>query len=55
MWLFKTVRRTRASSLRPHFTVILLTGGTKKRQQRDIETAAMLWRDYKRTKRSARE
>ena len=35
--------------------VILLTGGTKKRQQRDIETAAMLWRDYKRTKRSARE
>jgi putative addiction module killer protein len=35
--------------------VILLTGGTKKRQKRDIETAAMLWRDYKRTRRSARK
>src|ERR1700731_2066552 len=34
--------------------VILLTGGTKKRQQRDIETAVMFWREYKRTKRSAR-
>lgn len=28
--------------------VILLTGGTKKRQQRDIETAISLWADYKR-------
>jgi len=27
--------------------VILLTGGTKKRQQRDIETAKKLWSDYK--------
>ena len=27
--------------------VILLTGGTKKRQQRDIETAKKLWGDYK--------
>ena len=28
--------------------VILLTGGTKKRQQRDIDTAKALWGDYKR-------
>lgn len=28
--------------------VILLTGGTKRRQQRDIETAKSLWTDYKR-------
>ena len=28
--------------------VILLTGGTKKRQQRDIDTAQNLWSDYKR-------
>jgi putative addiction module killer protein len=34
--------------------VILLTGGTKKRQQRDIETAAMFWREYKRARRSVR-
>jgi len=34
--------------------VILLTGGTKKRQQRDIENAAAYWRDYKRTKRTTR-
>jgi putative addiction module killer protein len=27
--------------------VILLTGGTKKRQQRDIDTARALWADYK--------
>jgi putative addiction module killer protein len=31
--------------------VILLTGGTKKRQQRDIAAAAVYWRDYKRSKR----
>jgi putative addiction module killer protein len=31
--------------------VILLTGGTKKRQQRDIATAKEYWRDYKQTKR----
>lgn len=28
--------------------VILLTGGTKKQQQRDIETAKENWADYKR-------
>ncbi len=27
--------------------VILLSGGTKKRQQRDIAAAIELWRDYK--------
>jgi putative addiction module killer protein len=32
--------------------VILLVGGTKKRQQRDIEAAMAYWRDYKRTRRS---
>jgi len=31
--------------------VILLTGGTKKRQQRDIEAARGYWRDYKQGKR----
>ena len=31
--------------------VILLTGGTKRRQQRDIETAKALWADYKRRQR----
>ena len=31
--------------------VILLTGGTKKRQQRDIATAAALWTAYKKRKR----
>ena len=31
--------------------VILLGGGTKKRQQTDIEKAKTLWRDYKRRKR----
>jgi len=30
--------------------VILLTGGTKKRQQRDIEAAKALWTDYRRRK-----
>jgi putative addiction module killer protein len=30
--------------------VILLTGGTKRRQQRDIEAAKALWADYKRRK-----
>jgi len=28
--------------------VILLTGGTKQRQPRDIERAKALWADYKR-------
>ena len=31
--------------------VILLTGGTKKRQQRDIVRAHELWADYKRRRR----
>lgn len=30
---------------------ILLGGGTKKRQQRDIATAIVLWQDYKRRKK----
>ncbi|WP_315835962.1 type II toxin-antitoxin system RelE/ParE family toxin [Bradyrhizobium prioriisuperbiae] len=34
--------------------VILLTGGTKKRQQRDIEAAHGYWRDYKKSKRGQR-
>ncbi len=33
--------------------LILLTGGTKKRQQRDIEMAAELWTTYRRRKRGA--
>lgn len=31
--------------------VILLAGGTKKRQQRDIEAAQARWQDYKRQKK----
>jgi putative addiction module killer protein len=34
--------------------VILLTGGTKQRQQRDIETAKALWVDYKRRRTKGR-
>lgn len=34
--------------------VILLGGGTKKRQQRDIEAAKLRWDDYKRRKRQSR-
>ena len=34
--------------------VILLGGGTKKRQQSDIEAAQALWREYKRTKATRR-
>lgn len=34
--------------------VILLTGGTKKRQQRDIDEAHAYWRDYKESKRVQR-
>jgi putative component of toxin-antitoxin plasmid stabilization module len=30
--------------------VILLGGGTKKRQDRDIATAHMRWKDYKKRK-----
>lgn len=33
--------------------VILLGGGTKKRQQSDIQAAWMLWQEYKRRKREA--
>ena len=33
--------------------VILLAGGTKKRQQADIETAQARWADYKRRKKEA--
>ena len=31
--------------------IILLGGGTKKRQQKDIEVAKTLWREYKQRKR----
>ena len=31
--------------------IILLGGGTKVRQQRDIEAAVALWREYRRSKR----
>lgn len=34
--------------------VILLAGGSKKRQQRDIETAKLRWADYKKRKRMVR-
>ncbi len=34
--------------------VILLTGGTKKRQQRDIAAAIEFWADYRRRKRGSR-
>jgi putative component of toxin-antitoxin plasmid stabilization module len=34
-----------------HVLVILLGGGTKKRQQQDIDRAAMRWVDYKHRKR----
>ena len=34
--------------------VILLGGGTKKRQQKDIVSAKILWKEYKRRKRQER-
>jgi len=34
--------------------VILLTGGTKKRQQRDIDAAKALWTDYKQQRLTGR-
>jgi putative addiction module killer protein len=33
--------------------IVLLAGGTKRRQQADIETAQELWAEYKRRKREA--
>lgn len=35
--------------------VILLAGGTKKRQQKDIEAAQACWSDYKRRKKQGTE
>ena len=32
--------------------IILLGGGTKSRQQQDVESARTLWREYKRRKRT---
>ena len=32
--------------------IVLLGSGTKRRQQQDIETARVLWREYKRRRRS---
>jgi putative addiction module killer protein len=37
-----------------HDLVILLAGGTKRRQQQDITTALDRWVDYKRRKKEAR-
>jgi putative addiction module killer protein len=34
--------------------VILLTGGTKRRQQRDISAAIEMWADYRQRKRGTR-
>jgi putative component of toxin-antitoxin plasmid stabilization module len=34
--------------------VLIVTGGTKKRQQRDIKSAIAFWTDYKATKRGPR-
>ncbi len=35
--------------------IILLGGGTKKRQQKDIESAKLLWLDYKKRKREEKQ
>ncbi|MCC7097173.1 MAG: type II toxin-antitoxin system RelE/ParE family toxin [Thermomonas sp.] len=35
--------------------IILIGGGTKKRQQQDIDQAVALWEDYKRRKASTRQ
>jgi putative addiction module killer protein len=34
--------------------IILLGGGTKKRQQKDIETAHTLWQEYRQRKKQRR-
>jgi len=34
--------------------IVLLAGGTKQRQQHDIEAAKALWREYRRRKREER-
>jgi len=33
--------------------ILLLTGGDKRRQQRDIDAAITFWQDYRREKRGA--
>jgi putative addiction module killer protein len=35
--------------------IILIGGGTKKRQQQDIDQAVALWEDYKRSKASTQK
>ena len=35
--------------------IILIGGGTKKRQQQDIDQAVALWEDYKRRKASTQK
>ena len=35
--------------------VVLLAGGTKKRQTHDIQTAQALWKAYRQEKRHARQ
>ena len=47
------VERGAISNVKPdgQSLVILLIGGTKKRQQRDIDTAKSLWTDYKARKK----
>jgi putative component of toxin-antitoxin plasmid stabilization module len=35
--------------------VILLGGGTKKRQQKDIQVAKTRWQDYKRRRKTEKE
>jgi len=42
------------TKVRGDVLVILLTGGTKKRQQRDIDEAHAYWRDYKQSRRGRR-